>query len=438
MMATLKPSSPQELLALEFARTRPRQTAETLETLDIEERVAAFERFPPAIARSVADRLSPTSLARLAGAMAEEQAVRLLGVIEVYRAALVMARLDPSLRDRLSQRLAPSASREIKDILSYPARSCGSIMDSQTLAFAPRTSLADALQAIRDSGKKNLSNVYVVDDEGRLIGQAKLQDIALGGSEQTIAEVQRPQPFAVKAIEPYEEAVAIFEEKRVPSVPVVDFDNKLIGDIRQDALIEASQREALDDIGSLVGASPDESARSSAWTAVRKRLAWLNINLATAFLAAAVVGIFESTIAQFTALAVLLPVVAGQSGNTGAQALAVTIRGLTLKEVRASDWLKLARKELGAGFINGLAVAIVTGFGVYLWSGSLGLVAVISMAMVISMMIAGVSGAAIPVLLKALKQDPAAASSILLTTVTDVFGFMSFLGLATLFSSWLS
>jgi magnesium transporter len=165
---------------------------------------------------------------------------------------------------------------------------------------------------------------------------------------------------------------------------------------------------------------------------VRKRLPWLQINLATAFLAAFVVGLFEGTIAQFTALAVLLPVAAGQSGNTGAQALAVTMRGLALREIRVRHWLRLTFKELAVGFINGCAVAVVTAAAVYFWSDSSGLALVIGLAMVISMAIAGTAGASVPMVLTILKQDPAQASSIILTTVTDVVGFLSFLGLATL------
>jgi magnesium transporter len=171
--------------------------------------------------------------------------------------------------------------------------------------------------------------------------------------------------------------------------------------------------------------------------AVKKRLPWLNINLLTAFLAAAVVGLFESTIAQFTALAVLLPVVAGQSGNTGAQALAVTMRGLALREVRVRHWLRVALKEAVAGALNGIAIALVTGLGVLVWSRSFGLTLVIFLAMILSMVIAGVAGAAIPMLLSALRQDPAQSGSIVLTTVTDVMGFFSFLGLATMMSGML-
>jgi magnesium transporter len=167
---------------------------------------------------------------------------------------------------------------------------------------------------------------------------------------------------------------------------------------------------------------------------VKRRLPWLHINLLTAFLAAAVVGLFEDLIAQFTALAVLLPVVAGQSGNAGSQALAVTIRGLALKEIGMREWRKVLNKELLVGATNGVALALTCGAGVYLWSMSLGLALVIGVAMVLSMIAAGISGALVPILLTRVGQDPATASSIILTTVTDVAGFFSFLGTATMLS----
>jgi magnesium transporter len=166
-------------------------------------------------------------------------------------------------------------------------------------------------------------------------------------------------------------------------------------------------------------------------------LPWLEINLLTAFAAASVVGAFEGTIAKYTALAVLLPVVAGQSGNAGMQALAVTMRGLALREIRPRHWPRLIVKEAGVGIINGIAVALTTMLGVFFWSHSYGLVLVIGVAMVMSMVIAGLSGALVPVVLKALRQDPATSSSIVLTTFTDCGGFLSFLGLATLLSSLL-
>ena len=221
------------------------------------------------------------------------------------------------------------------------------------------------------------------------------------------------------------------------AVPVVDFEGRLVGAIRYATLVAAAAKEASADVQTMVGVSKEEGALSSPWFAIRKRLPWLQINLLTAFAAASVVSIFEETIAAYTALAVLLPVVAGQSGNTGAQSLAVVMRGLALREVRVRQWLPVLVKEGTVGAVNGVAVAVSTCAGVYVWSGSLGLCAIIGMSMVLSMFIAGVAGAAVPLVLSSLRQDPAQSSSIILTTVTDIAGFFSFLGLATALSGLL-
>jgi magnesium transporter len=212
----------------------------------------------------------------------------------------------------------------------------------------------------------------------------------------------------------------------------------VVGIIRQAGLLGAAQEDAIADLQQMVGGSSEERALSRPWVGVRSRLPWLNVNLVTAFVAASVVGLFESTIARFTAVAVLLPVVAGQSGNTGAQALAVTMRGLALREIRVSEGLRVLSKELVVGLINGLAIALVTSLGVYLWSRNAGLALVMFIAMVISMVAASAAGALIPIILVKLNRDPATASSIILTTVTDVVGFFTFLGLATLLAEMLA
>jgi magnesium transporter len=249
-----------------------------------------------------------------------------------------------------------------------------------------------------------------------------------------LEDIVQPAPVRVDALTPREEIIDLFSRHRLQRLPVVDLDNRLLGVIHQSSVIQAAQEEAAADLQAMVGVGRDERALSSPLFAMRKRLPWLNINLATAFLAAAVVGLFENTIAQFTALAVLLPVVAGQSGNTGAQALAVIMRGLALREIRVRHWQRVLIKEVLAGALNGTAIAIVTALGVLLWSHSTGLALVIAIAMVISMALAGLAGAAIPLILTRLGQDPAQSASIILTTVTDVVGFFSFLGLATLLS----
>jgi magnesium transporter len=241
----------------------------------------------------------------------------------------------------------------------------------------------------------------------------------------------------VQAIDPQDEIVDRFTEGRVESLPVVDFEGRLLGVIRQDTLVATARQDAAADMQAMVGVSRAERALSPVGFAVRKRLPWLEINLVTAFLAAAVVGLFEGTIARFTALAVLLPVVAGQSGNTGAQALAVTMRGLAMREIRIGQWVRVARKEASVALLNGVAVSLTTSAGVFVWSRSAGLSLVIGVSMVLSMIAAGLAGVLVPVTLTRLGQDPAQSSSIILTTVTDVVGFASFLGIATLLAGML-
>jgi magnesium transporter len=242
----------------------------------------------------------------------------------------------------------------------------------------------------------------------------------------------------INALAPREDVVELLEESKIIHLPVIDINNKLLGVIRNDELVAASKEDATEDLQAMFGAGREERALSKVSFAVRSRLPWLHINLVTAFLAATVVGIFEDTIARITVLAVFLPVVAGQSGNTGSQALAVVMRALALREIRISQWFKVARKEIMVGLINGIAVALTTSIIVYFWASSFGLAVVIGISMVISMVIAGFSGAVIPILLKALGQDPATSSSIVLTTVTDIFGFLSFLGLATVLADVLN
>ena len=243
--------------------------------------------------------------------------------------------------------------------------------------------------------------------------------------------MQRPA-ISVETTATRETVVDLLETRKLSSLPVIDFEGRLVGIIRYAALVSAAQVDASEDIQAMVGAGRGERALSKASFVIAKRLPWLQINLATAFLAASVVGAFEETIGLFTSLAIFLPVVAGQSGNTGAQALAVTMRGLALREIRLRNWPQVVGKELIAGFVNGIAVAIVTGAAAYWYTESVGLVFVLVVSMVFSMMMAALAGATIPVVLTALRQDPAQSASIILTTVTDVVGFLTFLGLATL------
>jgi magnesium transporter len=320
--------------------------------------------------------------------------------------------------------------------MAYPAEAAGRLMDPRVASFRADMTAGAALERMRGFKKNRaLRDLFLIDDEGRLTGRVEIQDIATAPADERLQRIARPIVAAVLDAAPKEEVVEKFEQYRVPALPVVNVSGRLVGVIHQSALVAALQEEASLDIQTMVGVSKDERALSHTWFAVVKRLPWLQINLATAFLAASVVGLFEDTIARFTALAVLLPVVAGQSGNAGAQALAVTMRGLALREISVRHLPRVVWKEVNVGVLNGLAVAAVCALGVWLWSGSAGLVAVISISMVVSMVAAGFSGAAIPIVLNRLGFDPAQSSSIVLTTVTDVVGFFSFLGVATALQS---
>jgi magnesium transporter len=318
--------------------------------------------------------------------------------------------------------------------MTYPADSAGGLMDAHVAALRADTTAGSALEGLRAARTRGFRSVFLVDDEQRPHASVEIQELALADPERRLGEMSRPISVAVSAIDPRDSIVELLQERHLDELPVLDVHGRLIGVVRARDVVRAAREASSADLQMMVGVGKDEKALSPVHFAVRKRLLWMTINLGTAFLAASVVGIFESTIAQFTALAVLLPVVAGQSGNAGAQALAVTMRGLSLHEIGVREWPRVLLKEFGVGIVNGIAIAITTAAGVYVWSGSQGLALVISIAMVLSMTIACVAGALVPIALTRLGQDPAQSSSILLTTVTDVAGFMSFLGIATLLS----
>jgi magnesium transporter len=370
-------------------------------------------------------------------ALPERRAAELLAELEPARAAALLNRLGEEERERYKQLLSAQVAAELRALMQYRPDSAGQLMDPRVLAFRGELTAQEALARLRLTGRRGLRELYLVDDDGRLDGRVYIQDLALADPEATLAQIARKISDAVQDTAPRDEVVEKMQQDAVTDLPVIDFDGRLVGAIRQAKLATAVQQETTLDIQTMVGASRDERALSRATFAVIKRLPWLQINLLTAFLAASVVGLFEGTIAKYTALAVLLPVVAGQSGNAGAQALAVTMRGLVLREISLRHWPKVVFKEVNVGLMNGCAVAATTALGVYVWSRSLGLVMVIAAAMVISMVAAGFAGALVPIMLQRFGQDPAQSSSIILTTVTDVVGFFSFLGIATLFSALL-
>jgi magnesium transporter len=419
-------------LVQDFIRLYPDEAAHRVEPLAPEEVAALLERQEPALAAELLRRMPGETAAEALALVSDGVAPAMVAALDPGTAATLLSRLDEERWQRLVALLDPALARELSELMRYPPDVAGGFMDPRVTTFRPHTTAREALTRIRGLRNQRIQDVFLVDEEGRLTGVVGLHDLALAEPGARLESIVAAGPIRVQAMAPREDVVAIAESGQVASVPVVDLGDRLLGVIRLGDLVAATQEAASADIQTMVGVSPDERALSRPSFAVRKRLPWLQINLATAFLAASVVGLFENTIAQFTALAVLLPVVAGQSGNTGAQALAVTMRGLALREIRVRHWARVGGKELVVGAVNGLAVATVTALGVYIWSHSAGLAAVMGVSMVCSMIVAGLAGASVPMALTLMGQDPAAASSIILTTVTDVVGFLTFLGFATL------
>ena len=422
----------------EYLRHHPEEVAAFLNERAPEDTALLLARAPtPIAAAQILERLNPRVAADVLALLDDVLVRAILAVTNPAKAAPILGGLDPSTRDAQLARLDERVAEQIREMLAYPADSAGALMDPRISAFGPDTTVEGALRKMRTFKEKELGSIYLMDANGRLAGAVPLGEIATAEPETQLRDLIRGEPISVFVNASREEVVKALDERRVATLPVVDADSKLVGVIRYRQLVAAAEAEATMGMQTMVGVGKEERALSRVGFAVRQRLPWLEINLATAFAAAFVVGLFEGTIARFTALAVLMPVVAGQSGNSGMQALAVTMRGLALREIRPTHWPRLIWKEAGTGIINGFACAAVTAIAVYVWSQSAGLALVIGTAMVISMSVAGMSGAAVPLVLKSLRQDPAQSSSIVLTTITDIAGFLTFLGLASIFASLL-
>lgn len=408
------------------------------------EAARSLEQLPDAAVGEELRGLSPDAIVRCLDYVSDSRATQIfdtvdrqqqLGVLTVAPPRLALKILD-SLEDAESASLLAELPGAIRDDLvrlrTFAPESAGRLLDRPYDTIRDDMTVATALERLKASGARHVRQVYVVNGDNVLTGKVDMQVMAMASPDELMGDLLEPLEGSLLPTSPRTEIVEQLERHRVDSLPVVDLDGRLLGVVRHQRLFAAVESVATADIQTMVGASADERALSHPLFSVKRRLPWLHINLLTAFLAAAVVGAFEGLIAQFTALAVLLPVVAGQSGNAGSQALAVTMRGLALREVGTRQWRQVLTKEVFVGLIDGVALAVTCGLAVYLWSQSIGLSVVIAVAMILSMIAAGISGALVPMVLTRLGQDPATASSIILTTVTDVAGFLSFLGTATL------
>ena len=249
-----------------------------------------------------------------------------------------------------------------------------------------------------------------------------MRDILLAQNDAVLETIMRKEIFSVNCFDDKTDIANKLTQKKYFAVPVVDHENRLLGIVRADKLINEVKEETTEDIQKMFGASGDERTFSPLSLSIKTRLPWLHVNLATAFLAASVVALFEDIIAKMTVLAVFLPVVAGQGGNAGAQSLAVVMRGLIMREIPKQKIKEVVLKETLLGIVNGVVIGLVTGLIAWMWKGNPFLGVVIGLGMLVNLIVAGFSGALIPILMKAMRLDPAQCSSIILTTITDVIG----------------
>lgn len=427
-------------LLQKFFENDPAKAAHTLETLEEDAAAEALESLPLGLAAETVRHLSETYAAALLQKLPRPLFKALAEKLEPRQAAAIFLNLGEEARAQLLGALEEKKKKEVHEFLSYPEASAGRIMSTSFLAFHADLRVKDAVQKIRQLAQRgaSVSYVYVIDQENRLVGVMNMRDMMLAPQDSALEAVMRRNVFTVDSFEDREKVAAEIAERKFFSVPVVDREMHLLGVVKAEQLIDDVQEEATEDFQKMFGAGGDERAFSPVSFALAKRLPWLHVNLATAFLAAWVVALFEDLIGKITVLAVFLPVVAGQGGNAGAQSLAVVMRGLVMREIPPRKAKRLILKETGIGLANGVVIGTVTALAAWIWQGNPYLGLVIGLAMIVNLTLAGLSGAVIPVVMKAAGLDPAQCSSIILTTITDVMGFFSFLGFAVLFQKYLA
>ena len=390
------------------------------------------------LAMEAVSEMGPEEGAKLLTGRSAEEIARLLQEIPSDDAAALMNYLPEELSTEVLELMRRRESGQVESLLEYGERTAGRIMNPQVFALSEDLTVGEAITALQSSRDVEMVfYLYVVDARRHLVGVTSLRRLLLVSPETPLKRIMTPELTSVRVDTDQEEVARQVASYNLLAVPVVDEENKLVGIVTVDDVIDVIKDEAAEDLLRLAGVSGDERIETPVWEALRKRLPWLGINLATAFVAASVVAMFESTIQQVTALAVFMPIVAGMGGNAATQTLSVIVRGLALGEVSFASARKALAKEAAIGLGNGVVLGLVAA-GVCVVTRQdpmLGLV--LGMAMLVNLFVAATAGTMVPLGLKALKVDPALGSSVFITTFTDVVGFAAFLGLATVFLRYL-
>lgn len=350
-------------------------------------------------------------------------------------AADALGQVSPSRLQDIMDKLPDEDVEEITDLLEYPHDTAGGIMRKEVNTVLTSMALSEAREAIRRSEEEDQDNalyVYAVDKNGRLQGVLRLRDLLFRDLRLKVESVMITDVRSIGVNADQEEIANIFQKYNYLALPVVDDFGKLVGLVTSDDVIDVIQEEATEDMQRMVGLSGEEMVTTPWSRSVKNRVPWLLVNLGTAFLAAWVVSMFEDTLIKYAMLAAFLPIVGGMGGNAGAQTLTIVVRSLALGEIEDNEWRRVLTKEIIIGVVSGVFIGASVGFISWLWMGSWVLGGVVCLAMQLNMIAAAMAGVLVPIGLRAVKVDPALASSIMVTTVTDVMGFFLFLSLASL------
>ena len=418
-----------------LAGMHPADIALLLESLPAEERDLLWEGLDPAVRAEVFAeaedavrtprmlRMDSAVLAEIAREVDDDDAADILQDLPDAVIEEVLDALDSQERDRL------------ESILAYPEDTAGGLMNLDVVTVRADVSLEVVQRYLRRRGEipEKTNRLYVVDRENRYRGEMRLADLLTGAPELEVAEVMHTESGGIDANTPAHEVARLFEQRNLISAPVVGENGRLLGRITVDDVVDVIREEGDHSFLGMAGLSEEDDLFAPVLASTRRRTLWLGINLATALLASWVIGWFEATIEQLVALAVLMPVVASMGGIAGSQTLTIVIRGMALGQIAARNVGWLLGKELAVGLLNSLCWALVVGVIAWLWFGNAGLGVVVGCALVINLVVAALAGASIPLLLRRLLVDPALAGGVVLTTLTDVVGFMTFLGLGALF-----
>ncbi|MFP4537280.1 MAG: magnesium transporter [Dichotomicrobium sp.] len=365
--------------------------------------------------------------------MPVEQLAEVVGELDSDDAVYLLEDLDENEQIDILSRVSRADRARLRRSLEYPEDTAGRLMQSDFVAVPPFWSVGQTIDYMREARDlpDSFAELYVIDPAFHLVGTVPLSFLLRSRRPKLISEITGTDIHTFSVLQDQEEVARDFERYNLLSAPVVDEDRRLVGIITADDVVEVVQEEAGEDIFRLAGVGDEGITENFAQIAGR-RFTWLFVNLLTAILASVIIGFFDATLQQQVALAILMPIVASMGGNAGTQTMTVAVRALAMKDITAVNTMRVVGRELAVGLINGLLFAILLAGAVLVWFGSSDLGIIIAAAMVVNMFAAALGGIGIPILLDKLGIDPAVASSVFVTTVTDVVGFFAFLGLASL------